>query len=263
MSALEDMSKTTKSNAVKEAGGNVLKDVIGIFMRDPIAAWSLTKDLKSLPSAIRDGIFWECLETFILHAYNFNSKTSQFEAKNLQSLAAALAEASPNAESGYGGDQDKLVEYAKRLIKLIDDCGTKQKAYYLACITRALLSNPRQIDTKKFFQLSRCVRTLTEEDLSFLGENIKEGNISRDKDYIDDYRALGLLYETKDGFSYSKRAFELKKYALCYETHIEIPDSFPPKYEPLIAQPISHDEIQGLVDKIDQVEDNQKWKTFM
>lgn len=257
MSLLENMSKIAKSNSVKEAGGNVLKDIIGIFMHDPIAAWSLTKDLESLPSAIRDGIFWECLETFILHAYSFNNETNQFEAKNLQSLAEVLAEASPNAESGYAGDQDKLVEYAKRLIKLIDDCGTNQKAYYLACITRALLSEPRQIDTRKFFQLSRCIRTLTEEDLSFLSENIKEGNVSRDEDYIEDFRALGLLYETNDGFSYSKRAFELKKYALCYEQHVDIPDSFPPKYEPLLAESIPNETIQSLFDDVEQIKSYQ------
>lgn len=226
-------------------GKNILKDVIEIFMNNPIAAWHLAEDLRRLPSTIRDGIFWDCLETFIMRSYSFNEKTNQFETENIQSLAVALAEASPNADANYQGDPEKLTEYAKRLIKLIDDCGTKQKAYYLANIARALLS--KQIDTRKFFQLSRCIRNLTEEDLLFLSKRIESGNISRDEDYVDDYRALGLLYETDEGFSYSKRAFELKKYALCYETHVEIPDSFPQKYEPLVLQEISEDEINVLV----------------
>lgn len=244
-----------------EPGKNILMDVIGVFMRDPNAAWSLAEDLKSLPSTIRDGIFWDCLETFILCSYGFNEETNQFEAENLQSLAVALADASPNADAGYQGDPEKLTEYAKRLIKLIDDCGTKQKAYYLACLARALLS--KQIDTRKFFQLSRCIRNLTEEDLLFLSERIESGNISRDEDYVDDYRALGLLYETDEGFSYSKRAFELKKYALCYETHVEIPDSFPKKYEPFIGEEIPEDKIHALFEDVDQVKDNQQWKPFM
>ena len=230
-------------------------------MHDPNAAWSLAEDLKRLPSTIRDGIFWDCLETFILCSYSFNEETNRFEAENLQSLAVALAEASPNADAGYHGDPEKLTEYAKRLIKLIDDCGTKQKAYYLACLARALLS--KQIDTQKFFQLSRCIRNLTEEDLLFLSERIEPGNISRDEDYVDDYRALGLIYETDEGFSYSKRAFELKKYALCYETHIEIPDSFPPKYEPFVGQAISGDEINALTGEVNQLKENQQWKTHM
>lgn len=244
-----------------EPGKNILKDVIGVFMHDPNAAWSLAEDLKRLPSTIRDGIFWDCLETFILCSYSFNEETNRFEAENLQSLAVALAEASPNADAGYHGDPEKLTEYAKRLIKLIDDCGTKQKAYYLACLARALLS--KQIDTQKFFQLSRCIRNLTEEYLLFLSERIEPGNISRDEDYVDDYRALGLIYETDEGFSYSKRAFELKKYALCYETHIEIPDSFPPKYEPFVGQAISGDEINALTGEVNQLKENQQWKTHM
>lgn len=243
-----------------EPGKNILKDVIGVFMHDPNAAWSLAEDLRSLPSTIRDGIFWDCFETFILCSYSFNKETNKFEAKNLQSLAEALADASPNADAGYQGDPEKLTEYAKRLIKLIDDCGTKQKAYHLSCIARALLD--KQIDTRKFFQLSRCIRNLTEEDLLFLSERIESGNISRDKDYIDDYRALGLLYETDEGFSYSKRAFELKKYALCYESHVEIPDSFPPKYEPLIGQEISDDKVHELWEEVDQIKENQQWEKF-
>ena len=130
-----------------------------------------------------------------------------------------------------------------------------------SCLARALLS--KQIDTQKFFQLSRCIRNLTEEDLLFLSERIEPGNISRDEDYVDDYRALGLIYETDEGFSYSKRAFELKKYALCYETHIEIPDSFPPKYEPFVGQAISGDEINALTGEVNQLKENQQWKTHM
>lgn len=55
-----------------EPGKNILKDAIGVFMHDPNAALSLAEDLKSFPSTIRDGIFWECLETFILCTYSFN-----------------------------------------------------------------------------------------------------------------------------------------------------------------------------------------------
>lgn len=243
-----------------EPGKIILKDVIGVFMHDPNAAWSLTENLKRLPSTIRDEIFWDCLETFILNSYDFNKETNRFEAKNLQSLAVALAEASPNADAGYHGDPEKLTEYAKRLIKLIDDCGTKQKAYYLACLARALLS--KEIDTRKFFQLSRCIINLMEEDLLFLSKRIKPGNISRDEDYVDDYRALGLIYETDEGFSYSMRAFELKKYVLCYENHPEIPDSFPPKYEPSVMKEISTDKMNAIMEG-NKVKENQQCKTSM
>lgn len=242
------ISGFVKSNTVQENGKTIFGKLLEIFMSGPTAALSLALDLKALPLTIRDSIFLECLETYILNSYQFNEETSQFETQYLESFAVALADASPNPAGDYEGSDEQLIEYAKRLIKLIDDCGTKQKTYYLACMTRALLS--KQIDRCKFFQLSRCIRSLTEEDLLFLCGHIQKVNVSRDEEYIDDYRALGLLYETDEGFSYSKRAFELKKYALCYEDHVEIPDSFPQKYEPIIAKPISGDEILQLTNDI-------------
>ena len=228
---LDKALKVARSDTVKASGKTLFKDIIGILMYDPNAAWSMLEDVKKLSSTIRDGIFFECLETYILYSYRYNEETNQFESENLQSLAEALADASPNTEANYEGRPDKLNEYAKRLIKLIDDCGTKQKARYIASLTRALLS--KQIDTQKFFQLSRCIRNLREEDILFLSENIDQRNVSGENDYVADYRALGLLYETNNGFSYSKRAFELKKYALCYEKQIAIPESFPKKHTPL------------------------------
>lgn len=245
-----------KSNTAREWGGNLLTDVIGIFTHDPATAWSLARDLKSLPSAIRDGIFYECLETFLMNTYQYNEETGQFEAENLKSLAAALAEASPNYEAGYEGDPERLAEYAKRLIKLIDDCGTKQKAYYLACLTRALLAH--QIDTNQFFQLSRCIRNLTEEDLAFLGESIQEGILTGEEDYIDDYRSLSLLRETDGGFAYTKRAFELKKYVLKYESHVEIPQQFPQRTAPYRVEGIPDKQIDELIEDVKNIRENQE-----
>ena len=230
-----------KSDSFKNVLRGVGEDLIGVFTKDPVSAFNLYKDIKSVPSAIRDAIFFECLGTFLLNSYQFNPVTQQFEAANLTSLAEALAEASPNEEADYTGQPDKLVEYAKRLIKLLDDCGTHQKALYLASVTRALLS--KQIDTKKFFQLCRCIRNLTEEDLLFLSKHISNSPVSEDEDYIDDFRSMGLLYETDDGFAYSRRAFELKKYALLYEHPVEIPDSFPSRARQLKFEEIPDEEI--------------------
>lgn len=226
-------------NKLKESGENLLDAIIGIFTKDPTAILPLLKALRSLPSTIRDEIFLDNLGTYIMNTYQYNQVTGQFESRNLLSLAAALAEASPNAEAGYGGDPKKLAEYAKRLVKLLDDCGTKQKALYLANITRALLG--KLINTQTFFQLSRCIRNLTEEDLLFLSNHILEGTIPRGEDYIDDYRALGLLYEVEEGFAYTPRAFALKKYALCYEQNVQIPKEFLPHFEPLIGKVINNE----------------------
>lgn len=238
----ESNSKIIKIESVEKNGKEFISDIIELFLTEDFAKFfTLIRKFKNIPSTIRDGIFWNCLETYLLNTYEYNEETKQFEGKYLKSLSVALAEASPNSEANYRGDPDKLSEYAKRLIKLIDDCTTKQKAYYLACLTRAILS--KSIDTQKFFQLSRCIRNLTEEDLSFLTKNIKTGDIPQNEDYIDDYRSLGLIYETTEGFSYTKRAFELKKFALCYEENIQIPEIFPSREEKLILKEITEEEI--------------------
>lgn len=44
---------------------------------------------------------------------------------------------------------------------------------------------------------------------------------------MDDFRGQGLMYEVDGGFAYSKRAFQLLKYALEYEGTVCIPDKFP------------------------------------
>ena len=50
--------KVAKSDTVKASGKILLKDIIGILMCDPNAAWSILEDVRKLPSTIRDGIFF-------------------------------------------------------------------------------------------------------------------------------------------------------------------------------------------------------------
>lgn len=156
-------------------------------------------------------------------------------------MANSLAEVSPNDEANYAGDPDKLHEYSKRIVKLIDDCGTIQKAVYLANISRAFAQH--EIDKRLFFKLGQCIRMLTEEDLLFLRENIKEGTISGENDYIDDFMGLGLMYNVDGGFHYSLRAFRLLEHALNYEGKVRIPDKFPERNVLMVA---TDDDIEAL-----------------
>lgn len=51
-------------------------------------------------------------------------------------MAISLAEVSPNDEVDYVGGPNMLHEYSKRIVKLIGDCGTIQKAVCLATTLR-------------------------------------------------------------------------------------------------------------------------------
>ncbi len=161
---------------------------------------------------------------YLLHVYDYDEKNGNISDCNKRKLAELLAEDTPNLEAGYMGNLNMLRENSKRIVKLIDDAGTIQKSIYYANLTRATLNDC--IDRNKFFKLCNCVRILTEEDLSFLANDVQKtgtSTIEGDKEFIDDFRAVGLLIEVEGGFAYTLRAFELLKYCLAYEGTVSIP----------------------------------------
>ncbi|SFL48873.1 hypothetical protein SAMN05216390_13418 [Lachnospiraceae bacterium KH1T2] len=241
MRVFKKINNIISSDAARDTSNELIKNAIGALMKDPVAFLELVKQSKLVPSMLRDAIFMECFQVFLLNSYDFDEYKQEFVDDNMTSFAVALAEVSPNEESGYKGDLDKLNEYAKRIIKIIDDCGTIQKSFYIACLARAVRS--KKIDANKFFKLSHCIRNLTEEDLLLLNKSVSTDVVDSEEDYIDDFRALGLMRDVAGGFIYTKRAFELKKYALDYECKVDIPDKFQERYKPITFEPIGDDGI--------------------
>ncbi len=50
----------------------LLKDVAGVFLCDPQSMIDLLPDLIKAPSTIRDGIFMDSLQAFLLHTYQYD-----------------------------------------------------------------------------------------------------------------------------------------------------------------------------------------------
>lgn len=220
------MNELISSETIKAETSELVENAIGVFMKDPLSAKNAIVQLLHLPSTIRDGIFWENFLQYLLHVYEYDEATGHFSEDLGRKLAEMLAEETPNEDANYQGDKNRLRENAKRLVKLIDDAGTTQKAVYYANITRAALN--KFISRDKFFKLCNCVRNLTEEDLLFFTSDIQKtgtDTIKDDRDNLDDFRAVGLLMEVEEGFSYTRRAFELLKFGLKYEESIVIPES--------------------------------------
>lgn len=212
------------SEAVNAEIETVVENAVGIMTGDLMAGKNLIRQVFTAPARIRDGIYLECFMAYLLCVYEYNGKTKEFIDNNKRKLAEMLAEVTPNPEAEYEGNPRVLKENAKRIVKLIDEAGTIQKAIYYANLTRAALNG--HITRNQFFKLSNCVRSLTDEDLLFFEGHIQKlgtGTITDDYDFIDDYRSVGLLKEVKDGFSYTQRAFELLKYGLKYEDTVIIP----------------------------------------
>ena len=223
MKVIKEIKEVVASNTVKNVAKNYYQSVVETFKLEPLDAINRIRSLMDLPGTIRDGIFFECFENYILRLNEYDFEKKQFERNNLKKLMELLATVSPNEEAGYLGNSDQLREYSKRIVKLIDDCGTIEKAVYLANVSRAFVKE--SIDRNTFFKLGQCIRLLTDEDLIFLKENVKMGVIS-DGAYIDDFRGQGLMYDVDGGFAYTKRAFELLKYGLAYESNAKIPETF-------------------------------------
>jgi hypothetical protein len=193
-------------------------------------------ELANESISIEDKILLENFQHFLIKFNQPNNRTTMdIQTQSIELLAVHLAKASPNYESGYQGEPEKLREYAKRIIKLINDCVTLQKSEYLANIARAVIHH--EIDANLFFKLGKCITNLTEEDLEFIKVNIRENEIYYNDYFIEDFLAVGLLYEVDGGYTYSPRAFELGRYALYYnyDKRIEIPKKFPPRHQALFV----------------------------
>ena len=192
-----------KSDEIKEKGKSTLENLSEALLGgDFIVIGKLLRDLIGGPFFIREEIFWQ---NFIEYLDN-----ACYDEDDLRKLSEMLAE---------DGNSD---ENAKRLIKIIDDVGTRKKALYISNLTRACCMH--LIERSKFFKLSQCIVRLTDEDLTFLCDNISRKKVETDEEYIDDFRNCGLMKEVDGGFVYTKRAFELKKYSLWYEHDVEIPE---------------------------------------
>lgn len=192
-----------KNEEIKEQGKTMIDELVyALVGGDIVALEKFLKNILKSPYFIQTQIFWQNFIDYLDNACP--------DKDSLRKLSEMLAEDGNSNEN------------AKRIIKIIDDAGTKKKAIYLSNLTRACCME--SISVSQFFKLSQCIVRLTDEDLTYLNENINGAVIEDDEEFIDDFRFCGLLKEVAGGFVYTKRAFELKKYSLSYGHNVEIPN---------------------------------------
>lgn len=93
---MNTMGESTAVEVVGQAFKNIYHNAKDVFSKAPIAAVELIKEAKNLPSTVRDAIFFECFETYILVFNEYDYTRKEFMKNNLQKMSAALAEVSPN-----------------------------------------------------------------------------------------------------------------------------------------------------------------------
>lgn len=223
MGVIKCMMKNTE---IKECGKSMLEKLVtAIVGGDILALGKLLKDILNSPYFIQEQIFWQNFIDYLDNACD--------NEEDLRKLAEKFAE------------DGNSYENTKRIIKIIDEVGTKKKAIYISNLTRACCMG--NITISKFFKLAQCIERLTDEDLEFLNDNINGSVIETDEEFIDDFRNCGLLKEVAGGFVYTKRAYELKKYSLWYGHDVTIPHIPDRQMQSgLEVEPISDDEIKNL-----------------
>lgn len=72
LNILSTMKNAISSETVKVVAKDFYPNILDVFSLDPAAALKLINDVKKLPSTIRDGIFFECLEAYILNVNEYD-----------------------------------------------------------------------------------------------------------------------------------------------------------------------------------------------
>ena len=107
------MEKLIESETIKQEVTSFTENAIGAFLLDPVDLYKVIKNIWSMHSRIRDGIYWENFVAYLFHVYDFDEKKKRFINNNKKKLAEMLAEDTPNQEAGYKGNPERLRENVK------------------------------------------------------------------------------------------------------------------------------------------------------
>ena len=204
---------------IQDASTNMLEDTIGAVLGDPISVGKIMLAIGKSPFFIREQLFWTKMEAFLNGVY-----LNENDCAKLRSTLTSDGEKQDNA---------------LRLVESIDRAETQQKIRYLINATRCLLTD--FIDRSTYFRICHAVTHTLEEDLTFLGEHIKESDLSYNS-CIQGLLTSGLMYQSViDGngdqkYSFTPIAELIDRYAISYENVERYPNPIVLKPEQPIPQ---------------------------
>lgn len=200
MKFTEQIKGLVSRGEVQEASTNMLEDTINAILGDPISAGKVMLAIAKSPFFVREQLFWSKIEAFLNGVY--------LDVDDCARLRTKLT------ECGAKGDNPC------RLVECIDRAETQQKIRYLINATRCLLAD--FIDLSTYFRICHAVTHTLEEDLCFLREHIKEGNLPYDQ-FTQGLLSAGLMYQSVvDGngnqkYSFTPIAKIVDQYAISYD----------------------------------------------
>ena len=129
---------------------DIIADVIGTMVGDPVAAGRLAYDMVALPARIKDKIFLRKMARFL---------------KGLYSLDESLAFCEV-----FFGNEDNKEAYAIRIVDIIDKINSEEIVDYVVNAGRALGNG--LIDREKFFRICYALKESMPEDLLYLKKHV-------------------------------------------------------------------------------------------
>ena len=181
----------------------------------------------SAPGNIRDRLFWDKFSMFLEGVF--------LDENDSRKLAEIFVE------------NEEREEYARKIIKIIDDIDSKVKVRYITNLTRALLAN--LIGKSDYYRCCNAIRNTLEDDLIYLSKNIEKEHL-KNNIHIEFLKQNGLTVQTvisdSGEFEFTSFAHMLDKFGLDYENgeKYEYSDSI----EPLSNQLIINDKVSIEVD---------------
>lgn len=173
----------------------------------------INNDVKEIMEIFFEMIFEEISQPVQLVSKTFNMVITLREKLLLSKFRLFIDGVFINSEDRikisqlFDSPKEKL-EYIQILIKTLDDVETEAKVKYLINLTRALLVGIIE-DKNDYYRMFNCVRTVLEQDLNFLSNNIESHELTNSV-HVDFLFQAGLMYKSYDAGTMAK---EVDKYS--------------------------------------------------
>lgn len=179
---------------------NFTKNVISAATGDIVAASEALKFIEKGPMFIRECLFWEKFTVFMDGVF--------LEDNDVRKLSEIFAE------------KEEQEEYARRIVKVIDDIDIRIKINYLINLTRALLAG--LIVKTDYYRLINVVRNTLEEDLKYLSDKIGKKSLKANI-HFEFLKQNGLaiqpiISDDNEEYIFTSLAYMLDKYGLNYNS---------------------------------------------
>lgn len=170
---LDTLIEIFKAKETKEFAGKSVENMAKICMTGDIKSTiNEAVETGKYIGNIKDVLFWNKIKKWLQNTYD----SPDMEAK---------------LSSKFTEDELKYKKYTKRQLQFIAQIDEEEKIDYYANFTRAWLLGC--IDSSLYFKMSYLLKVFTLEELEYLKDNYKSGELTDVNFYIREFSLYGLI----------------------------------------------------------------------